>query len=733
MAAAQNPSVNDEVYNSASRERTSRPALCGNPSGPFSAGDLPFEPEIQVEADSVSVSPDGASSFKGNVELRFEQRILNAGEMTYDREQEILRSRGGINYRDTQVSVQGESLTLDAGQRSVEFTEADFSLADTGARGKAKRLAVANNGYTELNDSGYSTCPGENPDWQIVASKITIDTEEDIGTARNARLNFKGVPVLYLPYISFPTSSKRKSGLLLPRLGSSNETGLDIAQPYYWNIAPNKDATITPRFLSDRGLKLDTEFRYLTERHEGELRFDFLPNDERFEGSRSLLSYHQLSRFNDRLEAEIDYARASDNEYLSDYGNSLDLASTSFLQQQIEGRYYADWYRITAAVEQYQLLDNTVTNADDEPYSLLPRVHFAGLRSLGGYWQLQLDADAVNFQESSQDISSTTSQGDRATGSRFDLYPKLLWNYRKPGFYIEPSVGWRSTVYKLSGNDSGNSQTRDLPIAKVDAGLVFERNINIGPLERTQTFEPRLQYLYVGRRDQNDLPLFDTAVPDFNISRVFAENRLIGVDRISSARRVSLGATSRFLRPDGRETLRLQLAQAIDLDDTNIDILGTTGRRSDLIFAATSIPNDNWRGTVELHYDSNDNRFVRNAFQVGYYSGERLVNIGYRSRREPIKLEQTDVSFAWPINERWRAVGRWNYSLEDHATIESLAGFEYQSCCYAARTVLRRFREPGSGELDYRLFFELELRGLTAIGNRVESVLERGILGYGGR
>ena len=413
----------------------------------------------------------------------------------------------------------------------------------------------------DLEGVRYTACPPGNNDWMIRASRISIDQETRIGTGRDVRLDFKGATILYTPWISFPVGDERKSGLLFPTIGSSSKTGTQVAVPYYWNIAPNYDATITTRYFSSRGLRLDPEYRYLTERSEGILNVEYLFDDQEAGGSRSLVDLRSVTHLQPTTRLLVDAAHASDNRYFEDFGVGFEGTSVTYLDRLAEARHDSTHWSVAGRVQDYQILDPELP-ADEEPYTILPQVAAVGRwRDVAPGLGATLRAEATNF--------------DRDTGVyglRLDVEPSLDWRAEARGTYVAASAAWRATSYSLSNTEPAvdESPFREVPTLSLDSGLVLERAAGRRG-DRLQTLEPRALYLYVPYRDQDELPVFDTGLPDLNLVQLFRTNRYVGADRVSDANQLSLGLTSRLLdAAGGRQYLSATLGQAYYFENPRV-------------------------------------------------------------------------------------------------------------------------------------------------------------------
>jgi lipopolysaccharide assembly outer membrane protein LptD (OstA) len=434
----------------------------------------------------------------------------------------------------------------------ANFNEAFFQLMDRNGRGFARDIDLHPDGKMDLDHVRYTTCPVGNEDWSLSASKINLDTKLQEGVARHVTMRFKDVPIFYTPYISFPLGDERKSGVLFPGLGHSGSNGFDAEIPYYFNLAPNYDLTVTPGILTARGVQLAEDFRYLTARSHGQLDATFLPNDKQQHDNRSYLRYTDVTDIQHGLRFDADIASVSDTNYFQSFAVGTEQTSVTFLERRVDVLYYDDAWRIRAQLQNFQTIDTTV-DAADRPYSRVPRVQASALYPIeNSNFEFAFDSEAVNFL-----------RGVGPTGVRLNLSPEIRWSNRTPGYFFEPAVGYDFTQYDLQDAGAGRPSTpsRALPYARLDTGLIFERETGAQG-KRTQTLEPRLVYSYVPYRNQDELPIFDSGLPDLNLTELFRTNRYVGSDRIGDANQVALAVTTRlFDTVSGTQYLSATISQ----------------------------------------------------------------------------------------------------------------------------------------------------------------------------
>ncbi|MGH8495156.1 MAG: LPS-assembly protein LptD [Gammaproteobacteria bacterium] len=684
----------------------------------------PVDDTINVSADQAEIAKDGSSVVRGNVRVEQGSRSIRADSATFDQKEESISIEGGVEYRDPEVRVRGEKALLDAPAQSVEFSETEFELAARPARGAAEYLTISGDETVQLEGVSYTTCPAGNDDWELLASRIRLDHDAGTGTARNVRIDFMGVPILYTPWLSFPITDERKSGFLVPEFGSSSRSGTDIGIPYYFNIAPNLDATLAPHLLTQRGLQLQGEVRYLSEDSGGALEFEYLPNDADTGDSRGFASLDHKSLFSTGLRFVADLQTVSDDLYFEDLGSSLSETSVTHLPRDLILDYrYANWLFRARALS-YRVVDGSIAPLE-EPYATAPQLTADGLwpqAALGLTYGF--GSELVHFE-----------RDDRVTGTRLNLVPNVSLPLGGPGYYLTPAMALGHTEYWLDvpeATQQASSPSRTLPRYSIDSGAIFERAAG-GSGQFVQTLEPRILYVHIPFAEQDDLPIFDTGTPEFNLVQLYRENRFIGTDRIGDTDKFSVGVTSRLLdAADGNQYLSATLGQAFFLSEQAVEIPGEPMvERNASNYVAELDVGLYERFNVDLGYqwDPATDRTAQAEMRFGYRSeAGKILNFAYRFRRDA--LEQSDMSFAWPIGDRWSVLGRLNYSLLDETTLERLVGFEYETCCWGVRVVSRRHISRRTGESDTSVAIQLELKGLANVGDSADRLFERGILGY---
>jgi len=681
---------------------------------------------IQLEAGRMEaqLGEHPTASLSGGIVLRRGDKLAGADSARYDPQTLSLYLSGDVRYEDPGTQIRSDSAEFEYDSGRIGFTGAEFWMGSNNSRGAADQLQISQDGLLQLDNVSYTTCPPGSNDWLLQASDIDLDSRSGTGTARGVKLRFQGIPILYAPYLSFPISDARKSGMLTPEIGSTSRSGNELVVPLYWNIAPNYDATFTPRVLTDRGVQLQTQFRYLTETHNGVVDAEYLNDDSLTGESRSYVGVDHTSLFRNRWRGEVEFREVSDNQYFEDLGGSLSASTITHLNRALRFDYHTDKLSLFGQLQDYQTIDDAIV-AEEEPYRRLPQLLARG--RWPGLWlgsTINLDGEIVKFD-----------RNVGVTGWRFNVAPELALPLERPGLFFTPAIALDYTSYDLSNTEPGqrNNPERVLPIASVDAGMVLERLINNSSRKRIQTLEPRLLYVHVPFEDQSDLPVFDTITPDLNLVQLFRKNRFLGVDRIADTDQLSVGITSRVLDvATGEELMSGTIGQIRYFNTSNVSLPSApefTDESSDYIAELRFQLLRNVNFDLGHQWGTRDRGTTQSQARLQYRPARnRIINLAYRFRRD--SLEQGDLSWSWPLSRKWNFVGRYNYSFRDEKALEEFYGLEYESCCWGLRLVSRRYISTRDGTRDTTYGLQLVLKGMASVGTAADKLLERGILGY---
>ncbi|TAM60153.1 MAG: LPS-assembly protein LptD [Rhodanobacter sp.] len=736
--------------------------------------DLRDTSPIEVHARHVDSSDKSVYHLSGEVKLQRADQQLQADRIDYNNVSTDYEAQGDIRYQDAGQLLAASHMVGNSDASRGTADDVRYQMLDARGNGVARQGQLLDAQHTRYSMATYSTCDVGHHLWEFRASSITLDQDKGVGVARNATMRLGRVPFLYLPYFTFPIDHRRKSGFLYPTIGHTSRSGYEISTPYYLNLAPNYDATLDPRLYSLRGPMLAGEFRYLLPDRSGQvnstgqLNVEFVPHDHGDNDGLANTSGNQryLIKFSDttklwrgwQLTSSLNHA--SDSSYLYDFGNSLSHAAVYSLASNAAIVGGGQWWNASFGGTIYQNTNPFVTDAV-LPYRKAPYATFNMDVPLAPWLDFGMDDSAVAFRKNGQ-----------VEGQREDLYPYLAADFGTPAWFVRPRLAYRYTAYQLNGGyqnhgyfgllGSGSSPftqqspSRALPIASIDSGLVFDRSTSLFGNSYTQTLEPRLFYLYVPYRNQNDLPLFDTTLMSFDYWQLFSPNRFSGADRQMNANNLTEALTTRLLDDDGVERLSASIGQIryftpqrVQLPTGQNSVAAPTDWAGSAYVAQLDLRlSDKWRLGSTYQWNPNTRATGMGALELQRRLGsDGIVNLAYHYRRG--LLEQYSVSAVYPVSERWRLVGSWTYaepikgvSKSLSGTIEAMAGVEYDSCCVSLRLVDRNYVNQGNfgigpapvgsnlNKRDNAILFEVVFKGLGSSGGQIEPLLHRDILGY---
>jgi LPS-assembly protein len=676
---------------------------------------------------------------EGNVELRTRRETVLADRLSYAVDDQTIFGDGHVVLRRGFDWITGPQLQYKRDTEVGFFRKPRFFIAEADGHGDASEIRFTGPNHYEASDASYTTCVAPHPDWYLRGDELEVDNLRKIGTARRVSVHFLDVPVLYSPWLQFPLSNERKSGFLTPTLGSTGVRGFEATAPYYLNLAPNYDATITPRLMTKRGLMIGGQFRYLLGdaasmfgTASGEMDAEILPNDRQTGERRYALAWTHTEQFAPWLAGFWNVNRVSDDNYFADFADRVAITSQKTLPR--EGGLVATSgpWSVLARVQSYQTLQDP--NAPVvPPYNRVPQV-LGTLR----------DTDWLGLTWSgTAEYARFAQEALVPTGERVVAYPSVAWMRRGSSWFFTAKTGVNVREYLLDQTTAAlpnRHPSYAIPITSVDAGLVFERDLDVLHTPLTQTLEPRAFYVYVPYKRQTDAPVFDTALDDFNFSQLFAENRYIGNDRIGDANQLTLALTSRFLdRDTGAERLRLAIGQRFYFEDQQVNLNEPlrSAATSDFLVSAEGRLSEAWSLTNLLQYNFDGHEVERFNTGVRYTpSPGRVLNATWRYTRTLIdptgaltQIKQVDLSGQWPVSDRWSLIGRWNYSLTDRKTLEAVAGVEYNADCWVLRVVGQRLTTT-TQQATTSVFVQLELNGLARVGTSPLELLRRSVPGY---
>jgi LPS-assembly protein len=708
-----------------------------------------------VSGERISSRTDLETVIEGDAEMRRGETVLRADRLEYYQPDDLAKARGNVRINRAGDVYEGPELELKVESFEGFFLNPRFRFLKNDGHGEAARVDFIDADRAVIREASYTTCrrvPGPSwmPDWILKAASISIDNEEDIGQAEGGVLSFKGMPILPIPSFSFPLSSRRKSGFLPVSFGLDNVNGVELSIPYYWNIAPNRDATLFPAILSKRGVDLAGEFRYLERDYSGQLRANLLPGDKLRSTNRWGLAYSHSGTLATGLQAignlgvSLSLNRVSDDNYWRDFTRVNPWLTQRLLANDLSLSWSQGFYSANLRMLKWQTLQDT-TAPIVPPYDRMPQLTARYQRpDLNGF-QIDVSADTTRFE-------STAAMTGQPNARRSFAQSSISRPWITPGGFVIPKLSLHFTQYQFdtaigTGQRDAN---RSLPTFSVDSGLVFERDASYFGRDFRQTLEPRAYYVLTPYRDQAALPNYDSGVNDFNFATIFADNAFVGNDRISDSNLLTLGLTTRLLDPSsGAEAARFGIAQRIRFKDQRVTLPGgaaVSKGLSDVLFGATVNLDPRWSVDSTVQYDPDIGRSIRSTIGGRYSPGNyRVVSAAYRLQRG--SSEQLDIGWQWPLNDlwgdrgsdlgagkgqgegRWYSVGRLNFSLREGRLVDSILGLEYDGGCWLGRIVLERL-QTSTSTANRRIMFQLEFVGFSRLGVNPLQTLRENIPRY---
>ncbi|HUD34968.1 MAG TPA: LPS assembly protein LptD [Variovorax sp.] len=718
-----------------------------------------------VAGESITGRPDLETVIVGNASVRRGDTVINADRLEYYQPDDLTTATGNVRVNQAGNVYEGPELQLKLETFEGFFRNVRYRFLVNGGHGEAERIDFVDANVSVARSVTYTTCriedyPGWMPAWLLSAATLTTDTEEGVGIATNARMKFMGVSTPAFPSFSFPLDEKRKSGLLSPFFGVDSVNGIELTQPYYWNIAPNRDATLYPTLMSKRGINLGSEFRYLENTYNGMVRADFMPSDQLRERDRWGLWTTHRQVFDPQpfglnsLSGLLNINRVSDDNYWRDFSRTPTL-STRLLESQAALYWGKNDWTGQVRLLSYQTLQYDLSPITP-PYDRLPQLTANNTKYDVGGFDISTSLDYTRFRADRQFAPNLNGivqpNGERAFGILQVSRPWLT-----PGTFVIPKLTLNGTSYQFDAPLAGGqtSASRTVPTLSLDSGLVFERDASFFGRAFRQTLEPRAFYVRTPYRDQSQLPVYDSAANDFNFATVYTENAFSGNDRISDSNLLTLGVSTRLIDPDsGVEAARFGVAQRLRFADQNVTLPGglpVTDRLSDVLLGAQV----NWTPRLSVdttvQYNPDTQRSERVALSTRYHPAPyHTLNAAFRYQSATPTLignKSLDVGFQWPLNDlwgdkgrdlgpgrgegggRWYAVGRMNYNLQDSKLTDGVIGFEYDGCCYIGRVVLERLT-TGRVTANTRIMFQLEFVGFASVGSSPIRTLTQNIQRY---
>jgi LPS-assembly protein len=681
-----------------------------------------------IQAEQISGRPDRFVNFDEKVEVVKGNTTIIANHATYRNLEDEVDARGDVRVIRNGDCYNGDSMKMRLDTNAGSVLNPTYKLLRNNGQGGGDRIDFQDEERSTIFHGTYSTCEGLNPDWYLKTDTLNLDTGLDTGIAGTSMVYFKRVPILAVPSfmaMSFPLSDARHSGVLPPSLGSSSNGGMEVGLPYYFNIAPNRDLTVFPKYIQKRGLQVGLDGRYLGVGYAGETNFEFLPSDKQTGTNRYALSSIHTQTLMPKLTMAWNINYASDDEYPADFAANISKTAVRVLPRDLTFMYAETFWNVNLLTSKYQVLQELAAPITP-PYDRLPQ-----LTLHGGQFDVQ------GFDWAVDTIFTSFGHPTMVQGERLVLNPQVSLPFIQPGFFVIPKLSLHAASYSLSnpGPGLGDHFQIAVPTVSVDSGLIFERQANWFGSLMTQTLEPRLFYVNTPYRDQSLFPNFDSGTADFNFAQMFTENRFTGQDRIGDANQITTALVSRFIEIDGEERFKMAIGQRLYFNQQKVTLgAGESQSRSDLLLSAGGKFSKTLSADINLQISQTDQESVRSNFGVRWNPGpKKVINAEYRFQRDKVtpdnQVKQIDVSMQWPVADRWYMVGRSNFSLQTNKLIEGLAGFEYKQDCWSFRVLAQRFVTATSTSTT-GISIQLELNGLAKLGSNTMDALRKGISGY---
>jgi LPS-assembly protein len=668
-------------------------AQCPIPTYPQLTGPQSIENSktITILADNSGINKNKVAKFTGNVMLLNNQQTILANEVELNRESSSINATGDIHFQNKGINIFADQLNISSALNATTLINTQYQLVGSTGHGGAGKIAVSKEGTLSLVDSSFTTCYGSSPDWQLNASEINISKSENYLEAYHARFSVFNVPVFYLPYFTIPIGDERQSGFLYPEIGKSGKSGFTTSIPYYWNIAPNIDATITPKYMSKRGSQLMAEFRYLQEQQQGQFDLEYLDQDNEIQensDARYLFRLQHIGTLSERYRLYIDYTTISDDNYLVDIGSKHYNGNDAYLYQTGELAYFADSWQAKVRLQDFEVLGDNQTN-----YKALAHIELKShqeINLLDGLFDVY--SEITNFD---------TSDKSKPTAQRYHVEAGFTFPMVTPAWFLNSEFKLLQTYYEQDNlpleSKLEESVSRTLPKVRIHGGVNFDRQARFWGNGFTQTLEPQVQYLYIPEKDQSQIGVYDTTTLQDDYNGLFRDKRFSGLDRIAQANQYSWGVTSRLLDSTNQEQLRFSLGRIVYLNDSHFTIDENQGIVADVSALAAEVYariNRNWQFSSDIQYNAEDDVTNKSQTSIDYLFGKnQTIQLNHRYTRDVsgITLEQLSIAGNVRINKNWQIISRITQDLQQNRSIESYVGLQYQSCCWSLSFAYHRY------------------------------------------
>ena len=689
--------------------------------------------DLLIEGDSLENNLDRKLKASGNAILKKGNKTINADLIEFDQISGEVYAIGDVSIESDGSKLTGSSLELSITENVGVIPNASFSSASKNSksmfnntlRGKAEVLFLEGEDKKRLQNASITTCDVGQDDWFIKASEIEINDSAKTVNAKDAKLEFKGVPILYSPLVNFSFNNERKSGFLSPSVGTTSRSGFESSIPYYFNLSPTSDATVTPRYLGKRGAQIQGEYRYLNESYSGTNNLEYLPSDKASDkDNRYYAKFHHQQQITKNLSGGFRMEKVSDDNYFSDMSSLISATSTVNLPQEANLKYSTDKLDVDLIAQRYQNLTTT-----SSPYERLPSLSISHLDEYENekgtaIYETDVNMSLTKFARNHNFIASSSQSN--TTGTRFVANPSISMPFEADYGYVKPKLTMNIRKYDLEGGQV-NSKSMTIPTISVDSGIYFDKKLEMGGKNFVQTLEPRIFYSYTPYRNQETLPMFDTALTDLNLESLFIENQFVGGDRVMDSNQFTIAATTRFIDDNGYERLNATLAQRFYISDRKVlqenQYINSVAQSdsSDLFLTATAYLSKVLKIDSEIQYNPDEGTTNRATFGTRYTPQPgKLIDVSYRLVRNPTDsnndIKQFNLAGQWPLGAGWSTIGRYNYDIKQSSAVESLGGFEYDGGCWASRIVINRLSLATTDKPNYTLFMQIELGGLGSLG-----------------
>ena len=705
--------------------------LCSAEPIAFSSQSLMPKGHVKVEANRTEIVENKVALFSGNVDITSDSATISASQAQVNGNGKDLIAKGDVTYQDAQLKVESDSVSLRSEEERLEMKNTRYQLTGFVGQGAAQDILLDTDTGIVLKDVSFTTCPDGEEDWLLRASEISLEKGTVWGQAKHTRFYIADVPVFYLPYFAFPVSNERQTGLLFPELTSSSRTGVDYTQPFYWNIAPNYDMTISPRVMTRRGVQLNTEFRYLTDNSQGKAYVEYLPSDSDISGNPDRYFYrleHQGVIAEDWL-LNVDFNGLSDNNYLLDLGSDYYSRADTHLYRSIGLSYYSQNLSVNMQIKDFEVLGDTA-----DSYRALPELKMRYTTSLGDYVEFDLESEIAHF-----DNNSSTAP----TATRYHIAPTVSLPVRAAWGEFVAETTLFQTVYQqdnVEGTNLEESVDRTLGQARLYGALYFERETSFFSNDMSMTLEPKVQYLYTSYEDQTAIGFYDSTPLLTDVEGLFRGQEFTGLDRISDNNQITLGVTTRTLDKNNREQFVLSVGQIFYLEDNKVIAATKNQDRSALAAEVDWRLNDRWFLHTDVQVTTETDKVDLSSVGVEYRKDDsRFVQLNHRYVRDLSgeTIDQIGLSASWPLSENWHWVGRTYHDLERDRSVETYTGIQYESCCWAIRLVAQRslnnrYNEGGlqnTDDFDSGISLQFIFKGIGSSGAR-RNMLQDGMFGY---